>query len=93
MALSIKNDRAERLARQVATETGESLTEAITHALEERLERLRGRGSAADLVETLMAISHRCSSLPDLDSRGAEEILGYDETGAFPRRDTPREVT
>lgn len=91
MALSIRNDKAERLARQVATETGESLTEAITHALEERLERLRSRRSAPDLVETLMAISRRCSSLPDLDRRGAEEILGYDELS--PGRDTPREVT
>ena len=83
MALSIKNDTAERLARQVANETGESLTEAIIHSLEERLERLKGRRFAPDLVETLMAISQRCSSLPDLDTRSADEILGYDENGAF----------
>lgn len=83
MALSIKNDIAERLARQVAAETGENLTEAIIHSLEERLERLKGRRSAPDLVETLMAISERCSSLPDLDTRDAEEILGYDAIGSF----------
>jgi antitoxin VapB len=85
VALSIKNDKAERLARQVAGETGESLTEAIIHSLEERLESLRGRRSAPDLVETLLEIGHRCSSLPDLDGRSAEEILGYDEIGAFRR--------
>ena len=45
MALSIKNDETERLARQVARETGESLTEAIQKALQERWERLR-RGDA-----------------------------------------------
>lgn len=78
MGTSIKNDKAEKLARQVATEAGESLTDAIIHSLEERLERLKGRRSAPDLVETLMAISRRCSSLPDLDTRSAEEILGYD---------------
>jgi antitoxin VapB len=83
MAISIKNDRAEKLARQVASETGESLTEAVIHSLEERLERLKGRRSAPDLAETLMAIGRRCSSLPDLDTRSAEEILGYDEKGAF----------
>ena len=83
MALSIKNEAAERLARQVAAETGESLTEAIANALEERLERLKGRRSAPELVETLMTISRRCSSLPDLDRRDAAEILGYDEIGAF----------
>jgi antitoxin VapB len=83
MALSIKNDTAERLARQVASETGESLTEAIVHSLEERLESLRGRRSAPDLVETLMEIGRRCSSLPDLDTRSANEILGYADVGAF----------
>ena len=83
MGISIKNDKAEKLARQVAAEAGESLTEAVIHSLEERLERLKGRRSTPDLAETLMAISRRCSSLPDLDPRDAEEILGYDEKGAF----------
>lgn len=83
MGISIKNDRAEKLARQVAAETGESLTDAVIHSLEERLERLKGRRSAPDLVDTLMAISRRCSSLPDLDVRDPDEILGYDEKGAF----------
>jgi antitoxin VapB len=40
MTLSIRNPRAEKLAREVAAESGESLTEAIIHALEERLVRL-----------------------------------------------------
>ena len=38
-----------------------------------------------DLEEILMAISRRCSSLPDLDTRSAEEIVGYDEKGTFAR--------
>ena len=83
MGISIKNDRAERLARQVSAETGESLTDAIIHSLEERLERLKGRRSAPDLAETLMEISRRSSALPDLDTRTAEEILDYDEKGTF----------
>jgi len=83
VGISLKNDKAEKLARQVAFETGESLTDAVIHALEERLERLKGRRTAPDLAATLMAISRRCSSLPDLDTRSGDEILGYDETGAF----------
>jgi antitoxin VapB len=83
MALSIKNATTEKLARQVAEETGESLTDAIQHALEERLERLKGRRSAPDLYDQLMGISQRCSSLPDLDLRDADEILEYAEDGAF----------
>jgi antitoxin VapB len=83
MGITIKNDRAQELARQVAAETGESLTEAIIHSLEERLERLKGRRPVPDLCETLMEISRRSSSLPDLDPPAAEEILAYDEKGAF----------
>jgi antitoxin VapB len=83
VALSIKNDRAERLAREVARETGESLTSAILHSLEERLERLKGRRTAPDLVETILSISARSGALPDLDERSPEAILGYDEHGAF----------
>jgi antitoxin VapB len=67
-------------ARQVAAETGESLTEAIIHALEERL---KSRRSVPGLAETLIAIGRRCSSLPDLDTRELDEIIGYDEARAF----------
>ncbi len=83
MALSIKNSRAERLARQLATETGESLTQAVLHSLEERFEKIKGRRTAPDLVGTILSISARCSALPDLDDRSPEAILGYDQHGAF----------
>jgi len=83
MALSIRNPRAEKLAREVAAESGESLTEAIVHSLEERLERIRGRRIAPDVIDEIMKISRRCSALPDQDARTPEEILGYDQTGAL----------
>jgi antitoxin VapB len=81
LALSIKNPRAEQLALEVARETGETMTQAVIHALEERLERLTGRRRGRDLVETILQISEHCSSLPDLDPRSAEEILDYDDHG------------
>ena len=81
MALSIRNPRAEKLARQIAAESGESLTEAIIHALEERLQRLKGRRTATEVAEEIIKISQRCRALPDKDQRGADEILGYDERG------------
>ena len=81
MALSIRNPRAEKLARQVAAESGENITEAIIHALEDRLERLKGRRTATDVAEEIMKISLRCRVLPEKDQRSAEEILGYDERG------------
>ena len=81
MALSIRNQKAEKLARELAAESGETITQAITHALEEKLERLRGRSTATDLVEEILQISMRCSAIPDQDQRSADEILGYDSIG------------
>lgn len=41
MALSIKTAEADQLARQLVTLTGETITEAVTKSLQERLERLQ----------------------------------------------------
>jgi antitoxin VapB len=41
MGLNIKNPKVERLAKQLATETGQSITGAIEKALEGELRRLR----------------------------------------------------
>ena len=81
MPLSIKNPLAEKLARKVADESGESITQAIIHSLEERLERLRGRRQTTDVEEEIMRISERCHAIRDIDDRSPEEILGYDERG------------
>jgi antitoxin VapB len=59
MALSIRNPRAEKLAHQVAAESGERLTQAIIRALEERLERPKGRLATTDVAEEIMRISLR----------------------------------
>lgn len=41
MGMNIKNATVERLARELANETGETMTSAIQRALEMRLERVR----------------------------------------------------
>lgn len=81
MALSIKNEEAERLARELAAKTGESITEAITVALQERLKRETGRRSRRSVRDEILEISRRCAALPRLDGRTPDEILGYDEDG------------
>lgn len=78
MALSIKNERADQLARELAEITGTSLTEAVVMALEEKLERARSRGKVGDAVRKLI---EEFATYPVLDSRSADEILGYDEFG------------
>jgi antitoxin VapB len=82
VALSLKDPETDRLARDVARLTGESLTEAVRVALEERLKRERlKRGKNPDLTARLDEIVRRFSALPVLDPRTPEEILGYDENG------------
>jgi antitoxin VapB len=81
MPLSIKNTETEKLAREISKETGESLTDAITIALRDRLQRLRGRRHAKNLVQEVDDILHRVDALPALDDRSEDEILGYDSQG------------
>ena len=55
MSLNIKNREAHKLAAQLAKLTGENMTEAVTKAVRERLDRVRrGRG---DLEGRLAAIA------------------------------------
>ena len=81
MPLFIKNKATEQLARQVASETGESLTEAIQMSLQERWERLKRRRKGNILTEQIEDLLRRVDALPALDSRPENEILGYGEDG------------
>ncbi len=81
VTFNIKDAEADRLARELAAETGESLTRAVTTAVRERLERVRARRSARRLADELNEIAVRCAALPLLDDRSEDEILGYDEHG------------
>jgi antitoxin VapB len=84
LALSLKDKETDRLAREVAALTGETLTDAIRKALSERLERERlRRGEPANLAARLREISQHCAGLPDYDSRTPGEIVGYDKTGMW----------
>jgi antitoxin VapB len=82
MPLSIKAPEADRLARQLAKTTGESITVAVTVAMRERLVREeRKRENKEALLADIRAIVDHFASLPVLDTRSADEILGYDENG------------
>ena len=81
MHLNIKNDEAHRLARQLADLTGVSLTDAVTEALRDRLMRETRRRDVGRVTHELMELGRRYAALPDADTRGADDILGYDENG------------
>lgn len=81
MALNIRSSETHRLARVLARLTGETMTEAVTRALQERLTRIRREKAERSLADELDEIALHCSRLPVQDSRTPEEILGYDENG------------
>lgn len=78
MALSVKNDEADRLARELTALTGESITDAVITALSERLERTRAATSVAARLGRLAA---ELAEYPVLDQRSPGVILGYDGSG------------
>ena len=86
MQLNVKNDEAYELARRLAELNGESLTEAVSTALRERLERrdqelTAQRQTAEERFRDIMAIAERFDDLPVYDDREPDEIIGYDENG------------
>jgi hypothetical protein len=52
VGISIKRDETERLAREVAKLKGESLTDAIHHALEGELARLHSQRRSLNDIDT-----------------------------------------
>ncbi len=81
MTLNLQDSHVEKLVNEIASETGESPSQAMINALEERLARVQ-RGRAADnLFEDIMEISRRCRALADQDERSPHEILGYAKNG------------
>ncbi len=81
MALNIRNPETERLAEDLAKLAGETKTEAVTKALRDRLARVRRERARRPLGEELDRIATHCASLPVVDSRTADDILGYDDNG------------
>lgn len=81
MPLNIKSPETDRVVRELAELTGESITETVTRAVEERLQRERARRRAGTVRAEVMRIRERYRTLPLLDDRSADEIIGYDERG------------
>ena len=80
MALSIKTQEADRLARELAAATHETITEAVTVALRERLARVRTlRGPDIMTAARLLAADYNTGSVHD--PRSDNEVIGYDEHG------------
>jgi antitoxin VapB len=88
MALNLKNDEVERLAADVARMTGESKTEAIRVALQERQQRLKGRTIEQRRDRVLKFLEKKVwATLPEgergrrLTQAEEDEILGIGPDG------------
>lgn len=80
--LNLKNAEAYRLASRVARLTGESMTEAVTVALRERLTRVEKPARSSSLAGDLMAIGADCASRLSRRTRKLDHAaLLYDEKG------------
>ncbi len=88
MALNLKNPEVERLATELARLTGESKTETIRRALQERRSRLKGRPTAERRVRVLAFLKTKVWPTIPADQLGRrltraeeDEILGYGAGG------------
>ena len=81
MPLHIKDPDTHALAKRLASLTGESLTQAIKRAIQQRLAQVEKTRGATRLADELDHIALHCAGLPRRDRRDAEEIIGYDERG------------
>lgn len=81
MALNIKDPDTDRLARELAELTGESITVAVATAVRDRLQRLSGGVPREKRAAEMRRIANETSRLPVLDDRPEDEILGYGPDG------------
>ena len=68
-------------AAALARLTGDTKTRAVIEPIRDRLDRVRRSRQARPLADELEQIARHCAALPVLDSRPADEILGYVRDG------------
>jgi antitoxin VapB len=80
MSLEIHSPKADALAHELATATGESVDTAVERAIAERLARIPRVLPPASFPE-IDALFDRIAQMPVRDTRTADEIIGYGPDG------------
>jgi antitoxin VapB len=80
VTLNIKDPETHKLAQQLARETGQSMTKAVTEAIRNQLDEVRRRKQKRGMAEDLLAIGRRCASKIKGPVISHEDLL-YDERG------------
>ncbi len=85
VAINIKNEEVSRRAMELAKAMGESITEAVGQAIEEKLGRIQRQLGRKGIGAKLMALSDKCIR------NAPEEWRTYDyETELYDERGMPR---
>jgi antitoxin VapB len=83
MGLNIKSDKAHRLAKKLSEKTGQSLTDAVTEAVEEKLARLEKEDRVARLTALVDTIAERLNAPGGPKMMEIEDL--YDEETGLPK--------
>lgn len=83
MTVLIKDPETDRIVRELAARTGETITEAVRNAAKQRLETLPRRRGRLNR-EALAKAQAYFAALPSAGERvNYDEILGYNDEGHF----------
>jgi antitoxin VapB len=78
--MNIRSAKVDQLARRLARLTGEDIETALERAIEERLSRI-APPAPSDRKAVIASFFDRASRMHVLDSRPADQIVGYDRSG------------
>jgi antitoxin VapB len=83
MTILIRDDETDRIVRELATRTGETITDAVRKAASERLAKLPPKRGRVDW-EALERVWAHVDTLPrSPDDLTPDEIIGYNAEGHF----------
>jgi antitoxin VapB len=84
MTVLIRDEEADRMIRQLAERTGETITDAVKNAVSEKLLRTPlSEREIEDRKRRLYELLAKFDAIPTVDPRPADEILGFNEQGLF----------
>ena len=81
VSLNIKNPEVYEAASRLAKLQDTTITAAVLNAVRAELGRQNSRRRTDNEVERMREFARRVSALPLLDTRSADEILGYGPEG------------
>ena len=81
MTLSIKNPKADRLAKELAKATGQTVTDAVITALEANLKAAKVRRVPGDPIDGIADLQAFVAELPDQSPRSPHDVIEHDDHG------------